>query len=63
MTEALCLSLPNFSKVFEVECDESHTCIGAVLSQKGNHIFFFSEKLTETKKKYSIYDKEFYAIY
>lgn len=56
------LGLPDFSQPFEVAIDASEVGIGAVLSQKGHPLEYFSEKLTPLRQKWCTYEQELYAL-
>jgi hypothetical protein len=57
ITKQPILVLPDFRKTFQVRCDASGVAIGVALSQDNRYASYFSEKLNDSKIKYSTYDK------
>jgi hypothetical protein len=62
MTTTPVLAFPDFSKEFVVETDACEIEIGAVLSQEGHPLAYFSKGLSVNNKKPSTYEKEFLAV-
>jgi len=54
LTNAPILALPNFSKIFELECVAYSVGIGDVLLQGGHPIAYFSEKINGSSLNYLI---------
>ena len=56
------LSLPDFSKRFDIHTDASHTQLGAVISQNNKPIAFYSRKLNPAQTRYTTTERELLAI-
>lgn len=56
LTKAPVLALPNFVKLFQVDCDASIIVLGPVLSQDGRPVAYYNEKLSDVPKKWTTYE-------
>lgn len=56
------LALPDFSKNFLIQTDASSLGVGAILSQNGHPIAYFSKQMSLRLQQASTYVREMYAI-
>lgn len=56
------LALPDWSPPFVIEIDASRIGLGAILSQNGHPIAFFSQKLDPRAQAKSIYERELMVV-
>ncbi|MCO5567216.1 hypothetical protein L7F22_020905 [Adiantum nelumboides] len=62
LTSQPVLELPDLFKPFEVHCDASGDCLGAVLLQEGHAIAYESRRLHSDEQSLGIYEKELLAV-
>ena len=56
------LAHPDFCKPFVIHMDASHYQLGAVISQEGKHITFYSCKLNPAQTRYTTTERELLSI-
>ena len=56
------LHYPNFNKPFDIHTDSSEYQMGAVISQDGRPIAYWSKNLSDAQNKYPTTDQELLAI-
>ena len=58
VTRNTLLTYPDFNEIFKTDTDASAFQLGAVITQKGKLIPFYSTKLTDTPKSFTATEKE-----
>jgi hypothetical protein len=56
------LAYPDFEDEFIIHTDASHTQLGAVISQRGKPIAFYSRKLKPEQTRYTTTERELLSI-
>ena len=62
VAEQVILTFPDPNKIFDIYTDASDEQRGAIITQEGKVVAFYSRKLTPTQKKYPTIDKEMICI-
>ena len=56
------MAYPDFNAMFQIHTDASKLKIGAIISQKGNPIAFYSLKMNSAQNNYTTTDKEIISV-
>ena len=56
------LNYPYFNETFKINTYDSAFQLGAVISQKGKPLAFYSRKLTGAQKRYTVTERETISI-
>ena len=62
LSKEVLLSYPDFNLPFEIHTDASKIQLGAVISQQGHPIAFYSRKLSSAQTRYTTIEQELLAI-
>ena len=62
MGRELLLAYPDFNAPFLIYTDASKLHIGAVISQKGNPIAFYLQKMNSSQQNYTTTEKEIFSV-